>query len=227
MSLISQLMSKCLLPRPQVSCFVIFEGTRKLHTGNYGGLCKEITNGFGPWDQKQPLGSGGDKVYGWPAYNERVHLPNGEYRPAYVCHMRDNIKYTHKKMWYIADFVRGLSVDEALKQLQFINKKGARIAEEVIQEARELAVKEHHVEFRTNLWVAESFARKGMVMKGVRRHARGRIATIRYEYMHYFVRLEEGPPPPNFRTVHHKKFDAQRMLAEYVQEHREKVIPLS
>ena len=91
-------------------------------------------------------------------------------------------------MWHVANLVRGLSVDEALKQLDFINKKGAFIAAEVIKEAQELAVKDHCVEFKSNLWVAESFATKGMVMKGVRRHARMRMSVVRYEYMHYFVR---------------------------------------
>ena len=70
-------------------------------------------------------------LFNWPSYNERVWKPDGQYRPAYVCHMRDSVKYTHKKMWHIAQFVRGLSVDEAIKQLNFINKKGAFIAAEV------------------------------------------------------------------------------------------------
>ena len=34
-------------------------------------------------------------------------------------------------MWPIAGFVRGLSVDEAIKQLSFIKLKGAFIAKEV------------------------------------------------------------------------------------------------
>ena len=70
-------------------------------------------------------------------------------------------------------------MEEALKQLDFVNKKGAFIAAEVIREAQELAVKEHNVEFRSNLWVAESFATKGMCIKGVRRHARMRMSTVR------------------------------------------------
>jgi hypothetical protein len=36
-------------------------------------------------------------------------------------------------MWHIANFIKGLSVDEAIKQLKFINKKGALIAIEVKQ----------------------------------------------------------------------------------------------
>merc|ERR1712111_331212 len=101
-------------------------------------------------------------------------------------------------MWHIANFIRGLSVDEALKQLDFVNKKGAFVAAEVIREAQEMAVKEHNVEFRSNLWVAESFARKGLIMKGVRRHAKMRYGIIRYRYLNYHVRLEEGPPPKDY-----------------------------
>lgn len=58
-------------------------------------------------------------------------------------------------MWYIAVLVRGMTVDEAIKQLKFISKKGARDVRETIEEARELAVKEHNVEFPSNLWVGE------------------------------------------------------------------------
>ena len=81
-------------------------------------------------------------------------------------------------MWHIANVIRGLSVDEALKQLDFMKLKGAFVAAEVIREAQELAVSEHNVEFRSNLWVAESFATKGIVIKGVRRHARQRMAMV-------------------------------------------------
>lgn len=58
-------------------------------------------------------------------------------------------------MWYIATFVRGMSVDEAIKQLSFVLKKGASPVKEAILEAQELAVKRHNVEFKTNLWVGK------------------------------------------------------------------------
>lgn len=73
----------------------------------------------------------------------------------YVCHMRANIKYSPWKMWYIACMVRGLSVDEAIRQLKFVLKKGAVDVRETIEEAKELAVKEHNVEFGSNLWVGQ------------------------------------------------------------------------
>lgn len=58
-------------------------------------------------------------------------------------------------MWYIASFVRGMTVDEAVKQLSFLKKKGAAIAKEVILEAQKIAVEEHDIEFKSNLWVGQ------------------------------------------------------------------------
>lgn len=69
--------------------------------------------------------------------------------------MKANIKYSPKKMWYIASFVRGMSVDEAVKQLSFLYRKGGQIAKEVILEAQRLAVEQHNVEFKSNLWVGK------------------------------------------------------------------------
>lgn len=58
-------------------------------------------------------------------------------------------------MWYIACLVRGMSVDEAIKQLKFVSKKGAKDVRETIEEAKDLAVQNHNVEFPSNLWVGE------------------------------------------------------------------------
>lgn len=58
-------------------------------------------------------------------------------------------------MWYIACFVRGMSVEEALKQLQCLKSKGSLIAKEAIENAVDLAINEHNVEFKSNLWVGK------------------------------------------------------------------------
>ncbi|XP_014482429.1 PREDICTED: 39S ribosomal protein L22, mitochondrial [Dinoponera quadriceps] len=163
---------------------------------------------------------------GFLRYNETIfppQKPGEERRPAYVCHMKANIKYSIKNMWYIACFVRGMSVDEAVKQLSFIPKKGAAIAKEVILEAQRLAVEEHNVEYKSNLWVAESFATKGVVIKGIRRHARMRIGTIHYRHCHYFVRLEEGPPPKHYYLPHPKS--GEELLEDWLKMmHTRKVV---
>jgi large subunit ribosomal protein L22 len=58
-------------------------------------------------------------------------------------------------MWYVACFVRGMSVDEALKQLPLVGRKGATIVQDAILEAQRLAVENHNVEFKTNLWIGK------------------------------------------------------------------------
>jgi large subunit ribosomal protein L22 len=58
-------------------------------------------------------------------------------------------------MWYIASMVRGMTVDEAVKQLSFVSKKGAVAVKETILEAQQMAVEQHNVEFKSNLWVGK------------------------------------------------------------------------
>lgn len=60
-------------------------------------------------------------------------------------------------MWYVACFVRGMSVDEALKQLPLVGRKGATIVRDTILEAQKLAIEEHNVEFKTNLWIGKNY----------------------------------------------------------------------
>jgi len=162
-------------------------------------------------------------------YNDKVFpptLPGEEKNPAFVCHMKENIKYSPKKMWYIASFVRGMSVEEALKQLKYIPRKGAIVVRETILEAQQLAVEQHNVEYKTNLWVAESFTTKGYVVKGIRRHAKMQVGTMHYRYCHYAVRLEEGPPPEIY-YAHHRGHTGPELLAKWMQEIRNRRIPNS
>lgn len=162
----------------------------------------------------------------WLEYNNKMYPPQGpeeEPRPAFVCHVKTNIKYSPWKMWYIACLVRGMTADEAVKQLDYVGKKGAAFAKETILEAQELAVKEHNVEFKTNLWVAESFVGKGPVFKGMRRHAKGRIGKVEYFHCHYFVRLEEGKPPLHY-YYHKRPLTGEEMLDNYIQRLRKRKI---
>lgn len=162
-----------------------------------------------------------EKTSKWLSYNNKIfppQLPGEERRPAYVCHMKSNIKYSPKKMWYIACFVRGMSVDEALRQLTYIPKKGAIAVKEAILEAQKLAVEEHYVEYKSNLWIAESFVGKGHVVKGIRRHARLRYGEVEYKYCHYFIRLEEGQPPLNYYNK--PIFDKNTLLMDWIEKMR-------
>jgi large subunit ribosomal protein L22 len=64
---------------------------------------------------------------------------------------------------------------------------------------------------------AESFTGKGFVMKGIRRHARKRAGLVEYKHCHYFVRLEEGPPPENY---YEPNPDGPTLLQMWIEERR-------
>lgn len=173
--------------------------------------------------EEEEEGVGLQKPSKWLSYNDNIYpptLPDEEQRPAYVCHVKRNIKYSPKKLWYIACFVRGMSVEEALKQLDFVIKKGAIAVKETILEAQQLAVDKHNVEFKTNLWIAESFVGKGHVIKGIRRHARTRIGKVEYKYCHYFLRLEEGKPPANYYNL--PSTDRDTLLSKWLESMRKR-----
>ncbi|CAD5118842.1 DgyrCDS7520 [Dimorphilus gyrociliatus] len=139
----------------------------------------------------------------WNRMNEIVYPPqrnDEKRRPAEIWHSRENIKYSYKKLWYIAAMIRGMSIDEALKQLSFYPRKGAIPVREVLLEAQEKAVLENNVEFKSNLWIAESKVERGLIVKGIRKHARMRFGTIHYRYTNYFVKLQEGNPPKDYYT---------------------------
>ncbi|KAF4532988.1 hypothetical protein B566_EDAN000677 [Ephemera danica] len=163
----------------------------------------------------------------WLNYNKKIFPPQDpseERRPAYVCHSRANIRISPKKLWYSACFIRGMSIDEAIKQLDFLNRKVAVTIKEVLLEAQELAVQDHNVEFKSNLWVAESFLGKGQYIKGIRRHARKRFGIVEYKHSHYFVRLEEGEPPKHYYAP---PKTGEEMLESWMTQMRERRIKYS
>ena len=118
----------------------------------------------------------------------------------------------------------GMTVDEALKQLKFNTKKGCRVVEEVLEEAREMAVKDHHFEYATNMWVAESFCENFENIKGLKRHKGGNISFLKYRYISYFVRLEEGIPPKHYYGDEKYSQTTKQWLEKYVQDHRNKFV---
>ncbi|XP_062979397.1 large ribosomal subunit protein uL22m [Elgaria multicarinata webbii] len=135
----------------------------------------------------------------WEKKNRIVYPPQqpGEpRRPAEIYHCRREIKYSKDKMWYLAKLIRGMSIDQALAQLEFSDKKGAKVIKEVLLEAQEMAVRNNNVEFKSNLHIARSFSGKGHYLKRIRYHGKGFFGIMDKVKCHYFVKLVEGPPPP-------------------------------
>uniref|UniRef100_A0A3B5A913 Large ribosomal subunit protein uL22m n=1 Tax=Stegastes partitus TaxID=144197 RepID=A0A3B5A913_9TELE len=157
----------------------------------------------------------------WERKNLKVYppqLPDEPPRPAEVHHSRRQIKYSKDKMWYLAKMIEGLSIDEAVAQLEFNDKKGAKIMKEVLLEAQEMAVRNHNVEYKSNLYVAQSNTGKGKYLKRIRYHGRGRFGIMDKVYCHYFVKLVEGSPPKKETKT---GFDQAK---EYVQNLKDRTI---
>ncbi|NXC12070.1 RM22 protein, partial [Corythaeola cristata] len=138
------------------------------------------------------------KIGKWEKKNRIVYppqLPGEPRRPAEIYHCRREIKYSKDKMWYLAKLVSKKYF--ALAQLEFSDKKGAKVIKEVVLlEAQELAVRNHNVEFKSNLHIAESTTGRGRYVKRIRYHGKGMFGIMKIVRCHYFVKLVEGPPPP-------------------------------
>ena len=178
----------------------------------------EIVPGGEKYHQNVKVSGNEDKTFKWPTYNDIVYPPDGTYRPAFVTHMESNIKYSPEKMWQIACLLRGKTVEEAFKQLMFLNLKGARIMERILQDAQEIAVREQHFEFKSNMWVAEALTDQSKIIRGMRRHRR-RIGVIRYRYCNVYLRLEEGKPPKHYIGFA-RQMSPEEQIEKFLQEHR-------
>lgn len=113
-----------------------------------------------------------------------------------IYHVRREIKGSPTKFNAVAKQIRGLQIEEAIKQMTFSPKRPAEIIKQVILEAQDKAQKEHDIEDKMHLWVAQSYASKGPYIKRMRYHARGRYGVMHIKYCHYFVVLKEGIARP-------------------------------
>ena len=160
----------------------------------------------------------------WPRYNEIKQPPqldpSEERRPATMYHHWENVKSSPKKMWYVMKFIRGLSVDEAIKQCSFMPYKTAVLTAQLLKEAQEKAVKEHNFEFKSNMWVEEALCVKGLVIKGTRKHARMRFGVINYFYCHILLKLTEGEPPQDFYRPQRDGNDELKLYFERLRSRR-------
>ncbi|KAK2170429.1 hypothetical protein LSH36_3g29035 [Paralvinella palmiformis] len=158
----------------------------------------------------------------WPKYNDIIYPPQKEGeppRPAEITHYRANVKCSQKKLWYVACMIRGMSIDEALKQLSFYKRKGAEIVKETLLEAQEIAVRDHNVEYKSNLWIADSTIGRARIVRGHRIRARNLPGTIHYRFSHYFVRLREGRPPEHYYP---RPMTGNEKMADYLKSLRER-----
>jgi large subunit ribosomal protein L22 len=63
------------------------------------------------------------------------------------------------------------------------------------------------------------------VIKGIRKHKGLRFGEVRYNYSHYFVRLEEGTPPKDYYKLNPKS--PAELLENWKSDMRKRKIPNS
>ncbi|NCB20731.1 MAG: 50S ribosomal protein L22 [Clostridia bacterium] len=102
----------------------------------------------------------------------------------------NNLRMSPRKARLVLDIVRGLPVEKALEQLQFINKLAAEPILKLIKSA--IANAEHNFNLvKDNLYIKEIKADGGMTIKRWMPRAHGRATTIRKRSCHITLVLGE------------------------------------
>lgn len=99
-----------------------------------------------------------------------------------------------KKFDLLLRQIRGLSYHEAITQLKFANRKGARDVSIVLECAKVAAEKKGLNVDR--LVVVELFATKGKMLKKIEYKAKGQAGLHRTRYSHLTAKLREAPLIP-------------------------------
>jgi len=100
-----------------------------------------------------------------------------------------NAKSSPTKIRQVANLIRGKDIGEALAILQLLNKRAARIIENVLKSAISNAeLKDMDID---NLYIKEIRVDKGLTLKRYRPRAYGRATPIKRRYSHIFIKLAE------------------------------------
>lgn len=105
------------------------------------------------------------------------------------------LRISPRKVKLIVDLIRGMMVIEAESQLQFLNKRAARIVLKLLNSA--LANAKHNFNLvKENLYIKEIVANQGPALKRWMPKAYGRAAPIKKRSTHLAIVLEELKSTP-------------------------------
>ncbi|MBN2144888.1 MAG: 50S ribosomal protein L22 [Candidatus Aureabacteria bacterium] len=103
-------------------------------------------------------------------------------------------KMSPKKVRLVADLVRGKKLDEAVRILSFLPKKGARAMETLLRSAAANAGNKDGMDTET-LFISKVIVNEGPVMKRFIPRAQGRATPILKRFCHIDLMLEDRPRP--------------------------------
>ncbi|WOL18453.1 hypothetical protein Cni_G27248 [Canna indica] len=107
----------------------------------------------------------------------KTEKKGGLSKPLKVQAIKKDIRQSPKKVNLVAKLVRGMRVEDALLQLQVTVKRAAKTLYQVIHSARANAVHNHGLE-ADRLLVEEAFVGKGVYLKRLSYHAKGRCGVM-------------------------------------------------
>ena len=104
-------------------------------------------------------------------------------------HLR-NLRISPRKVRLIADVIRGMNIDNAKIQLEFINKKSSQPILKLLNSA--IANAKHNFNLNeNNLYVSKIFVNEGATLKRWIPRAMGRASSINKRTSHITVVLDE------------------------------------
>ncbi|KAI5067356.1 hypothetical protein GOP47_0017884 [Adiantum capillus-veneris] len=142
--------------------------------------------------------SSGEKVQSVPSPLTMVPTPKDQSKqaPGQVDRNRPvqavlkKIKESPKKVNLVAALVRGMRVEDALLQLSVLQKRAAKTVQRVVFNARANATHNHGLN-GDRLYVAEAFVGKGIYLKRISYHAKGRSGIMHHPSCRLTVVVKE------------------------------------
>ena len=114
------------------------------------------------------------------------------------------LRISPKKMRLVIDVIRGMSVNDAEAQLKFLNKRGAKMVQKLLQSA--VANAQHNFGLKKdNLFIKKIIANEGPTFKRWTAKAMGRAALIRKRTTHLEIVLDEFVPTPKEKIKKHQE----------------------
>ncbi|KAJ3698512.1 hypothetical protein LUZ61_002217 [Rhynchospora tenuis] len=118
---------------------------------------------------------------------------DGTIAPSRVQAVKKDIRMSPKKLNLVAALVRGMRVEDALLQLQVTVKRAAKTVYQVIHSARANASHNHGLD-PDRLIVDEAFVGKGLYLKRLSYHSKGRSGIMVRPYCRLTVVVREITP---------------------------------
>jgi large subunit ribosomal protein L22 len=137
-----------------------------------------------------------------------------------------SLRIAPRKMRLVTNLVKNMRLNDAITQLSFTNKKGAKMLQKLLQSAAANAETNHSLN-RDGLFIKSITCNMGPVMQRSFPRARGSAFIVRRKLSHVNVLLEEREVPKKKKAVVTKAVaKPEKTSAEKIDEAEKKLDPI-